>query len=93
MEVKKAKKPKHNRSQRPTLTGEPPLGYLNYFTCPVCGKHLFSYYDGDLKRALYVFEISAEWNYCSKCGTLLDLDEWKNKPDQESGEDELILEE
>ena len=92
MAVKGAVKPKHNKSKCKTLTGSPPLGYLNYFTCPVCGKNLFSYYDGDLKHPSYVFKISEEWNYCSKCGTPLDLDEWKDKEDQEGGEDELVLE-
>lgn len=90
--MKKARRPKHHRSERPTLTGVPQLGYLNFFTCPVCGKHLFSYYDGDTKREDYKFRISSDWNYCSKCGTLLDLDEWKDMENR-TDEDEIIWEE
>lgn len=88
----KAKKPKHRKSERPTLTGTPPLGYLNYFICPMCGKHLFSYYDGDLKRPHFKFKLSKDWNYCSKCGQLLDLSEWKDKEEPAAAEEELMLE-
>lgn len=45
---KKAWKPKQKRSDTPTLTGTPPLGYLNSCYCPKCGRHLFSYYDADI---------------------------------------------
>lgn len=80
---KKAWKPKHQRSDKPTLTGTPPLGYLNSYYCPVCGKHLFSHYDADVlpdRKDGFCFYVSPDWNYCSKCGTLLDLGEWKKKP-------------
>lgn len=77
--MEKARKPKCLKSNKPTLAGNPPLMFLNSFFCPVCGKHLFSYYDGDLKRKDYKFRISQDWNYCSKCGTLLDLDRWKEQ--------------
>lgn len=77
--MEKARKPKCMKSNKPTLAGNPPLMLLNSFFCPVCGKHLFSYYDGDLKRKDYKFRISQDWNYCSKCGTLLDLDRWKEQ--------------
>lgn len=38
MAARKAKKPKHQKSEYPTLPGQ--LGYLNSYYCPVCGKHL-----------------------------------------------------
>lgn len=90
--MRKARKPKRMRSNKPTLSGNPPLMYLNSFFCPVCGKHLFSFYDGDLKRKDYKFQITPDWNYCSKCGTRLDLDEWKAKPGS-SAEEEIDWEE
>ena len=86
----RARKPKHNKSECPTLTGNPPLGYLNYFTCPECGMHLFSYYDGDISRPDYRFKISDNWNYCSQCGVHLNLREWQHQNDV--NEDDLILE-
>ena len=52
--MRKARKPKRMRSNKPTLSGNPPLMYLNSFFCPVCGRHLFSFYDGDLKRKDYL---------------------------------------
>lgn len=79
---KKAWKPKHKRSDAPTIAGQPRLGYLHSYSCPVCGKHLFSYYDADIlpgRKDGYHFRISEDWNYCSKCGTLLDLSDWKEK--------------
>lgn len=90
--MRKARKPKRMRSNKPTLSGNPPLMYLNSFFCPVCGRHLFSFYDGDLKRKDYKFQIAPDWNYCSKCGTRLDLDEWKVKPGS-SAEEEIDWEE
>lgn len=81
MAARKAKKPKHQKSEYPTLPGQ--LGYLNSYYCPVCGKHLFSAYDKDLRKDRedgYYFHVSHDFNYCSKCGTLLDLDE-VNYPD------------
>lgn len=93
---RKARKPKHERSEYPTLTGTPPLGYLNSYYCPVCGKHLFSRYDADLlpnRADGFKFRISADWNYCSKCGTLLDLDQWKEKPEEKELAEEIVWEE
>lgn len=40
MAARKARKPKCKKSEYPTLTGKPQLGYLNAYYCPVCGKHL-----------------------------------------------------
>lgn len=78
----KAKRPIRKRSERPTLTGTPPLGYLNAYYCPVCGRHLFSHYDADVlenREDGFCFNISNDWNYCSKCGTPLELSEWKRE--------------
>lgn len=89
---KKAWKPRREKSKYPTLTGKPPLGYLNTYYCPICGKHLFSYYDADAipnRQDGYKFAISNDLNYCSKCGVLLDLDEWKRK---DNADKELVLE-
>ena len=36
MAARKARKPKHQKSEYPTLPGQ--LGYLNSYYCPVCGK-------------------------------------------------------
>lgn len=79
---RKALKPKCVKGEYPTLTGNPQLGYLNSYYCPVCGKHLFSCYDADVlpeREDGYHFYISPDWNYCRKCGTRLDLAEWKRK--------------
>lgn len=79
---KREKKPLRKRSEKPTLTGTPPLGYLNSILCPVCKKHLFSFYDADVlpnRKDGFCFSISEDWNYCSKCGTPLDLSEWKRE--------------
>ena len=77
---KKAWKPRRKRSKQPTLTGQPLLGYLNSYYCPICGKHLFSHYDADIapdRKDGFRFRLAADWNYCCKCGTLLDLAEWQ----------------
>jgi hypothetical protein len=94
--MKKARKPKRMKSEMPTLTGTPPLGYLNSYYCPVCGKHLFSHYDADIlpdRADGYKFRISADVNYCSKCGTFLDLDGWKGKPEETREGEEIKWEE
>ena len=93
MAARKAKKPKHQKSEYPTLPGK--LGYLNSYYCPVCGKHLFSAYDKDLRKDRedgYYFRVSRDFNYCSKCGTLLDLDEWKREEEPAAAGEELTLE-
>lgn len=77
----KIRKPRRERGKTPTRTGNPPLGYLISFYCPTCGRHLFSHYEGDLTKENYKFKISNDWNYCSKCGQLLDLGEWKEIPE------------
>lgn len=95
MAARKPRKPKHKKSEYPTLTGKPQLGYLNAYYCPVCGKHLFSAYDADLRKDRedgYYFYISRDLNYCSKCGTLLDLEEWKRKEEPPDTGEELVLE-
>lgn len=95
MPAMKPRKPKHRKSEYPTLTGAPPLGYLNSYYCPVCGRHLFSHYDADImpnRKDGFMYRISSDWNYCSKCGTLLDLDEWKRKEEPTDAEEELVLE-
>ena len=95
MPAMKPRKPKHRKSEYPTLTGAPPLGYLNSYYCPVCGRHLFSHYDADVmpnRKDGFMYRISSDWNYCSKCGTLLDLDEWKRKEEPTGAEEELMLE-
>ena len=48
MAERKPRKPKAQKSEYPTLPGQ--LGYLNSYYCPVCGKHLFSAYDKDLRN-------------------------------------------
>lgn len=86
-------KPKAQKSEYPTLPGQ--LGYLNSYYCPVCGKHLFSAYDKDLRKDRedgYYFHVSRDFNYCSKCGTLLDLDEWKREEEPAAAGEELTLE-
>lgn len=93
MAARKPKKPKHKKSEYPTLPGQ--LGYLNSYYCPVCGKHLFSAYDKDMRKDWedgYYFYISRDFNYCSKCGTLLDLEEWKRKEEPPAAGEELVLE-
>ena len=58
----------------------------------VCGKHLFSAYDKDMKKDRedgYYFHVSNDFNYCSKCGQLLDLDEWKRKEEPPEAAEEL----
>lgn len=90
MVARKARKPKHQKSEYPTLPGQ--LGYLNSYYCPVCGKHLFSAYDKDMKKDRedgYYFRVSNDFNYCSKCGQLLDLDEWKRKEEPPEAAEEL----
>lgn len=79
---KQAKRPKIVKSKNKTLTGTPQLGYLNSVHCPVCNKHLFSFYDADVlpnREDGFQFSISEDWNYCSKCGAPLDLSEWKHE--------------
>ena len=94
MAARKAKKPKHQKSEYPTLPGQ--LGYLNSYYCPVCGKHLFLAYDKDMKKDRedgYYFHVSNDFNYCSKCGQLLDLDEWKRREEEPAAAgEELTLE-
>ena len=94
MAARKPKKPKYKKSEYPTLPGQ--LGYLNSYYCPVCGKHLFSAYDKDMRKDRedgYYFYVSSNWNYCRKCGTLLDLEEWKRKEEPATAaEEELALE-
>lgn len=90
MATRKARKPKYQKSEYPTLPGQ--LGYLNSYYCPVCGKHLFSAYDKDMKKDRedgYYFHVSNDFNYCSKCGQLLDLDEWKRKEEPPEAAEEL----
>ena len=70
MAARKARKPKHQKSEYPTLPGQ--LGSPNSYYCPVCGKHLLN-----------------DFNYCSKCGQLLDLDEWKRKEEPPEAAEEL----
>lgn len=81
MTARKPKKPILQRSEYPTLPGG--LGCLNSWYCPVCGKLLFSAYDKDLQRELnrdgFCFRVPNDFNYCSKCGTFLDLDEWEKE--------------
>jgi C4-type Zn-finger protein len=73
-----ALKPKLEKGKLPTVTGRPRLGYLNSLYCPVCGKHLTSFYDGDnLPNREDRFYISEEWNYCSKCGQKIDFSEYR----------------
>ena len=40
----------------------------------------------------YYFHVSRDFNYCSKCGTLLDLDEWKREEEPAAAGEELTLE-
>lgn len=59
---------------------------------------MFSCYDADIapdRKDGFRYRISSDWNYCSKCGTLLDLDEWKRKEPLAAGvgEEELIFSE
>lgn len=44
MAARKARKPKHQKSEYPTLPGQ--LGYLNSYYCPVCGKSLIFFIIG-----------------------------------------------
>lgn len=37
----------------------------------------------------YYFHVSNDFNYCSKCGQLLDLDEWKRKEEPPEAAEEL----
>ena len=95
---KKAWKPRRERGKQPTLTGQPQLGYLNSFYCPICGKHLFSCYDADIapdRKDGFRFRVASDWHYCSKCGTMLDLAEWQQQEETPApaavvGEDEEL---
>lgn len=63
MAARKPRKPKAQKSEYPTLPGQ--LGYLNSYYCPVCGKHLFSAYDKDLRKDRedgYYFHVSRDFN-------------------------------
>lgn len=62
------------KTKRPTLAGN--LGHLNAVFCPRCKHHIFSYYDKEFYEK--TFKVWNGWNYCSKCGLLLDLDAWKD---------------
>lgn len=93
----KALKPKIKKSESPTLTGNPPLGYLISFYCPKCGKHILSAYESDMKtdrKDGFKWGISEDLNYCSKCGQLLDLEEYrlKNRFPEEFKDDEIVFE-
>lgn len=73
-------KPLIKKSKYPTLVNN--LGFLNSLYCPRCGKHLFSYYDKDRKpeqNGGYIFTISNDVNFCSKCGLYINLEEYKDK--------------
>lgn len=53
---------------------------------------MFSAYDKDMKKDRedgYYFHVSNDFNYCSKCGQLLDLDEWKRKEEPPEAAEEL----
>lgn len=70
------------KSKYPTLVEN--LGYLNSVYCPMCGKHLFSYYDKDFLPGRpdgYRFKIWHKWSFCSECGLHLNLDKWKDPND------------
>lgn len=96
MAAVKARKPKRQRGEYPTIAGNPPLGYLIHFYCPKCGAHLFSAYEEDLRTDRedgYIFKVAKDWNYCSRCGTLLDLDEWKHREPPAAVGDDIEWEE
>jgi len=76
-------KPEIKQSETETFTASNiPYGHLNIVECPQCGRHLFSYYDGDMVERPDRFQIAEDLNYCSKCGILLDLDKWKHTRDK-----------
>ena len=92
----KALKPKIKKSQHPTLTGKPPLGHLISFHCPKCDKHILSAYESDMRTDRvdgYKWSISDDLNYCSKCGQLLDLEEYRfnNRFPNKNLDDEIVF--
>lgn len=85
---KKAYKPIILKTKLPTSVNN--LGHLNAAFCPTCKRHLFSFYDKEINGLYedgYKFKIAACWNYCSKCGTLLDLDFFKDPNDPDIDKD------
>lgn len=93
-EFSKPKKPIKKKSKYPTLVNN--LGFLNSLYCPRCGKHLFSYYDKELKPEEnfgYHFVISSDVNFCSKCGLYLNLEEYKDKTQNGKSINDLNLSE
>ena len=87
------KKPLIKKSEFPTLVNN--LGFLNSLYCPRCGKHLFSYYDKELKPEQnadgYIFKISNDVNFCSKCGLFLNLEKYKDKTINDKSINDLNL--
>lgn len=51
------------------------LGKLLQYRCPSCNKLLFSRYETDTVEN--GFSLNKDFNYCSKCGQKIDLDEFK----------------
>ena len=85
MTREEALKPKLIKGKLPTLTGNPPLGYLNSLYCPSCGRLFTSFYDADNlpnREDGYRFNISRDWNYCIKCGQLIDFSEYRHENKQ-----------
>ena len=80
MAARKARKPKHQKSEYPTLPGQ--LGYLNSYYCPVCGKHLFSAYDKTVITSMCQMTSTIAAN-AGSCLTLTNGREKKNRRKQQ----------
>lgn len=79
-------KPILRKSEYPTLYNSPKLGYLNSLYCPICNRHLGSFYDADNlpnRPDGYRVNISKEWNYCSRCGQRIDFSDFQHERDPE----------
>ena len=94
MNKEKAIKPILRKSKYPTLCDTPVLGYLNSLYCPICNRHLCSFYDADNlpnRTDGYRFNISKEWNYCAKCGQRIDFSDYQHEKQKQLTDDEVWL--
>ncbi|MBR1904884.1 MAG: hypothetical protein IJ819_00275 [Clostridiales bacterium] len=95
MTKEEALKPIVRKGKYPTKDASiPHLGYLNSLYCPVCGKLFTSFYDADNlpnRSDGYRFNISKEWNYCSRCGQRIDFSDYQHERDLKTADDEVQL--
>lgn len=78
------------------IGGEQQTAQVMYATL----KEKYKVTDAEIEKAAAVpvdiseidFHVSRDFNYCSKCGTLLDLDEWKREEEPAAAGEELTPE-